>query len=162
MHLPEKSISTWVDLCHEFIGAFTSGHEGPGRPSNLQLLPQKEGETLRKYMQRFSRVHRNIPDIHPTAVIAAFQSNVRNRRIRSKMNMRLPKTVNELYTLVDKCARIKEGRRLPGEEDGVDVDSEDNDAANQKKRGKKRNKTVKDVRRLTGCVAAVSRFVSKS
>jgi hypothetical protein len=27
---------------------------------------------LRKYMQRFSRVHRNIPDIHPAAVIAAF------------------------------------------------------------------------------------------
>jgi hypothetical protein len=55
-------------------------------------------------MQRFNRVHRNIPDIHPVAVIAAFQSNMRNRRIRSKMNIRLPKTVNELYTLVDKCA----------------------------------------------------------
>jgi hypothetical protein len=80
-------------------------------------------------MQRFSRVHRNIPDIHPAAVIAAFQSNMRNRRIRSKMNVQLPKTVNELYTLVDKCARVEEGRRLPGEEDGVDIDSDDDDDA---------------------------------
>ena len=61
-------------------------------------------------MKRFSRVHRNIPDIHPATVIAAFQSNVRNHRIRSKMNMRFPKTVNELYTLADKCARTEEGR----------------------------------------------------
>jgi hypothetical protein len=70
-------------------------------------------------MQRFSRVHGNIPDIHPAAVIAAFQSNMHNRMIRSKMNVRLPKTVNELYTLVDKCAEVEEGRRLLGEEDGV-------------------------------------------
>ena len=72
MHLLENSISSWADLCHEFIGTFTSGHQEPGRPSDLQLLPEKEGESLRKYMQRFSQVHMNIPDIHPAAVIAAF------------------------------------------------------------------------------------------
>ena len=60
-------------------------------------------------------------------MIAAFQSNVRNRRIRSKMNVRLPKTVKELYTLVDKCARMEDGRKLPGEEDCANVDSEDDD-----------------------------------
>jgi hypothetical protein len=145
MHLPENSISTWADLCHEFIGAFTGGHQEPGRPSDLQLLRQKEGETLRKYLQRFSRVHRNIPDIHPAAVIAAFQSNVRNRRIRSKMNVRLPKTVKELYTLGDKCARVEEGRKLPGEEDCVDIDSEDDDETiSKKKKNKKHNKKCKD------------------
>ena len=56
-------------------------------------------------------------------MIAAFQSNVRNHRIRSKMNVRLPKTMKELYTLVDKCAWVEEGRKLPGEEDFVDIDS---------------------------------------
>ena len=78
-------------------------------------------------MQRYSRVHRNILDIHPVAAIAAFQSNVRNRRIRSKMNVLLPKTVKELYTLVDKCARMEVGRKFPGEEDCINVDSEDDD-----------------------------------
>ena len=29
------------------------------------------------------------------------------------MNVWLPKTVKELYTLVDKCARMEEGRKLP-------------------------------------------------
>jgi hypothetical protein len=67
-------------------------------------------------MQRFSRVHCNILEIHPATVIAAFHSNVQNRRIRSKMSVRLPKTVNELYALADKYAWAEEGRRLPGEE----------------------------------------------
>ena len=72
MHLPENSISSWADLCHEFIGAFMSGHQEPGRPNYLQHLQQKEGETIRKYFQRFSKVHRNIPNIHPAAIIAAY------------------------------------------------------------------------------------------
>jgi hypothetical protein len=49
MHLPENSISSWAGLCHEFIGAFMGGHQELGQPSDLQLLQQKEGETLRKY-----------------------------------------------------------------------------------------------------------------
>ena len=117
MHLPEDSNSSWAHMCHEFIGAFTDGRQEPGRPSDLQLPQQKEGETLRKYLQRLNKVHRNIANIHLAAVIAAFQSNVRNRMIRSKMNVWLPKTVKELYTLVDKCARMEEGTKLPGEED---------------------------------------------
>ena len=82
-----------------------------------------------KVMQSFSRVHRNIPDIQLAAMIVAFQCNMRNHRIRSKMNVRLPKTVKELYTLVDKCARVEEGRKLPREEDGINIDSQDDDEA---------------------------------
>ena len=54
MHLPEDSISSWADLCHEFVGAFTGGHQAPGQESDLHVIPQKEGESLRKYIQRFS------------------------------------------------------------------------------------------------------------
>ena len=122
MHLLENSILSWGDLCHEFIGAFTGGHQEPDKTSDLRLLQQKEGETLRKYLQRFNKVHRNIPNIHPATVIEAFQSNVCNRRIRSKMNVQFPKTVKELYTLVDKCARMEEGMKFPGEDDCINVD----------------------------------------
>jgi hypothetical protein len=143
MNMPEDSISSWSDLCNEFIGAFTGGHKVPGHPSDLQVIPQRDGESLQKYIQRFSRVHRNIPDVHPVAVIAAFHTNVRNRKMQEKMNVRLPKTNNELYTLADKCARAEEGRRLPGEDAGAEVDSEDDDAATPKKKGRKRNRKRK-------------------
>jgi hypothetical protein len=50
MNLPENSISSWSDLCNEFVGAFTGGHKAPGQPSDLQVIPQRDGETLRKYI----------------------------------------------------------------------------------------------------------------
>ena len=43
------------------------------------------------------------------------------------MNMQLPRTVKELYTLVDECPRMEEGRKLSGEEDCANVDLEDDD-----------------------------------
>ena len=54
--------------------------------------------------------------------------------------------MKELYTLVDKCARVSEGRWLLGEEDAVDIDSEDDDEATseKKKNNKKHNKRHKD------------------
>ncbi|KAI4980867.1 hypothetical protein ZWY2020_021352 [Hordeum vulgare] len=57
------------------------------------------------------------------------------------MNVKLPKTINELYTLAYKCARVEEGRRLPREEAGVGVDSDDDeDATGSKGRKQKHNK----------------------
>ena len=60
------------------------------------------------------------------------------------MNVQLPKTVKELYTLVDKCARMEEGRKLPGEEDCINVDSEDEDESTSQRKGKKHNKKPRD------------------
>jgi hypothetical protein len=55
MNLPENSISSWSDLCNEFVGAFTGGHKALGQPRDLEVIPQRDGETLHKYIQRFSR-----------------------------------------------------------------------------------------------------------
>ena len=56
MHLPTDSISSWSDLCHEFVGAFTGVHVAPGQASDLHVIPQRDGESLCIYIQRFSRV----------------------------------------------------------------------------------------------------------
>ena len=81
-------------------------------------------------------------------MIAAFQSNVRNRQIHSKMNLRLPKTVKELYTLVGKCARMEEGRKLPSDDDCI-VDSKDDDESTSQKKSKKRSKKRRDKEVMT-------------
>ena len=65
------------------------------------------------------------------------------------MNVWLPKTVKELYTLVDKCARMEEGRKLRGEEDCINVDSEDDDESTSQKKSKKRGKKQRDKAVLT-------------
>src|SRR3954462_4705987 len=146
MHLPENSISSWADLCHQFVGAFTCGHKPHGQESDLHLLAQKEGEPLRKYIQRFSQVQRNIPDVHPAAVISAFHQNVRNRRMREEMVMCKIRDVSELYALADKCARAEEGRKLPGDNVGTaGSDSDDTAPARKNRRRSNRKKKGKDV-----------------
>src|SRR3954465_9697328 len=137
MHLPDGSISSWPDLCHLFVGAFTGGHKHHGQESDLHLVAQKEGEPLRKFIQRFSRVHYNIPDVHPAAVISAFHQNVRNRRMREEMAMCKIKEVSELYALADKCARAEEGRKLPGE--SVGEGESDSEGTAPARKGRRRN-----------------------
>lgn len=44
MHLPMDSISSWSDLCHEFVGAFTRDHIAPSQASDLHVIPQRDGE----------------------------------------------------------------------------------------------------------------------
>src|SRR6187399_1095420 len=146
MHLPEGSISSWADLCHQFVGAFTGGHKPHGQESDRHILAQKEGESLRKYIQRFSRVQHNIPDVHPAAVISAFHQNVRNRRMREEMAMTKIRDVSELYALADKCARTEEGRRITGEDTGAGgSDSEDAAPARKNRRRNNRRKKSKEV-----------------
>ena len=55
MHPPENSISSWVDLCNGFVGAFTGGHQEPGWPGDLQILPQKEGRVCRSTCRGLAR-----------------------------------------------------------------------------------------------------------
>ena len=48
MHLPKNSISSWDDLCHEFIGAFTGGHKPHDQESDLHLLAQEDMEFVQQ------------------------------------------------------------------------------------------------------------------
>ena len=141
MNLPESSISSWADLCNQFVGAFQGGYKRPGIASDLHLLVQKPDESLRKYIQRFSQVQHNIPDISLAAVIATFHVNVCQPKMREKLNTCKVCTVAELFELTDKCARAEEGRHVPG----LDTD----DGANEEKvgtsegTGKHRNRKLK-------------------
>ena len=143
MHLPKDSICSWADLFHEFVGAFTGGHQAHGQASDLHIIPQKEGETLRKYIQRFCQVQYNIPNVHPAAVISAFHQNMRNRKMREELAMNKVKDVAELYVLADRCARAKEGRKYPGEDTGAETDSTDEDAVAPAKKGRRHNRKRK-------------------
>ena len=47
-------------------------------------------------------------------VITTFHANVRQAKMREKLNTRKVRTVAELFELADKCARAEEGRKIPG------------------------------------------------
>ena len=85
----------------------------------------------------------NIPDVHPAAVISAFHQNVRNRKMREELAMNKVKDVAELYFLADRCARVEEGRKYPGEDAGAETDSTDEGTATPTKKGQRRDRKRK-------------------
>lgn len=143
MHLPIDSISSWSDICHEFVGAFTGDNVVPDQASDLHVIPQRDGECLRKYIQRFSRVQYNIPDVHPTVVISLFHQKVRNREMREELAMNKVADIAELYVMADRCTRAEEGRKYHGEDADVGSDSEDEDVTAPAKKGQRRNRKHK-------------------
>ena len=44
MHFPADSISSWLDLCHEFVGAFIGGFKLMARPVICISSPRRKGK----------------------------------------------------------------------------------------------------------------------
>ena len=75
----------------------------PGR-----AVRQKPGETLRKYIQRFSQVCNKIPNATDAQVISAFQAGVMDVRMLEKLGIHDNiTTVVKLFDLADKCAKAE-------------------------------------------------------
>ena len=54
-HLPSNRIQSWADLKEIFMGNFQGTYKHPGNPWDLKNCRQKTGETLHRYIRRFSR-----------------------------------------------------------------------------------------------------------
>ena len=110
MNLAPKSISSWEQLCREFMANFQGTSKRPGSQIDLDRVVQKPGETLRQFMQRFSQVRNTIPRMEPARVIAAFGHGVRDKDMLGELGVHAPETVTELFKLADKCALRQEAQ----------------------------------------------------
>jgi len=110
LNLPEKSIDTWEELCKSFVANFKGTYERPLTYNDLRAVRQKSGETLRKYIQRFSQVRNKIPNVDDSQVISAFREGVSNRRMLKKLGVHdTLSSVSKLFDIADKCAKAEEG-----------------------------------------------------
>jgi hypothetical protein len=51
--LPQSFVSSWEDLCEQFVNAFQGGYKCPGTLNNPLALSQRSRETLSSFMQHF-------------------------------------------------------------------------------------------------------------
>src|SRR4051812_46536656 len=107
-HLPVNSISSWPELYKKFVCAFTGGVQPPKSVSDLRRVVQKDGESLQKFVQRFTQMQHIIPNAHKASIIATFHDNVNNPRMLEKMRTRSIKTITVLFELADKVTRVEE------------------------------------------------------
>jgi hypothetical protein len=111
MNLPHESVTSWKDLCRQFIANFMPTYERPATKNDLKAVRQYKGETLRQYIQRFSQMRNKIPRISNEEVISAFSTSVSNIKMREKLfvNDELTSVVR-LFEIANRCAKAKEGR----------------------------------------------------
>jgi hypothetical protein len=51
MNLPEGTLDSWSELCHQFMANFESAYARPGNETDLHAIQQRPGESLRTFTQ---------------------------------------------------------------------------------------------------------------
>jgi hypothetical protein len=110
MNLTPGSVYSWEELCARFVANFASAYQQHGVEAHLHAVRQEPGETLRKFISRFTRVRGTIPHISDASIITAFRQGVRDEKMLEKLATHDVETVPTLFALANKCARAAEGR----------------------------------------------------
>jgi hypothetical protein len=110
MNLIPGSVYSWEELCARFVANFASAYQQHGVEAHLHAVRQEPGETLRKFISRFTKVRGTIPRISNASIIMAFRQGVRDEKMLEKLATHDVETVPTLFALADKCARAAEGR----------------------------------------------------
>jgi hypothetical protein len=110
MNLTPGSVYSWEELCARFVANFASAYQQHGVEAHLHAVRQEPGETLQKFISRFTQVRGTIPRIYDASIITAFQQGVRDEKMLEKLATHDVETVPTLFALADKCARAVEGR----------------------------------------------------
>jgi hypothetical protein len=110
MNLTPGSVYSWEELCARFVANFASAYQQHGVEAHLHAMRQEPGETLRKFISRFTKVWGTIPRISNASIIMAFRQGVHDEKMLEKLSTHDVETFPTLFALADKCARAAEGR----------------------------------------------------
>jgi hypothetical protein len=110
-NLPHESMTSWKDLCRQFVANFMPMYERPATKNDLKAVHQYKDKTLRQYIQRFSQMRNKIPRISNEEVIYAFSMGISDIKMREKLSVNDELTsVVRLFEIADRCAKAGEGR----------------------------------------------------
>jgi hypothetical protein len=85
INLPEGTLDSWSEMCHQFTANFESAYAQSSNEIDLHAIQQRPGESLRTFVQRFSQVRNTIPRISNASVVVAFRQGVRVEKMLEKL-----------------------------------------------------------------------------
>jgi hypothetical protein len=107
-HLPPAQIFDWDDLVKAFARNFQGTYVRPRNSWDLWSCRQQPEESLREYIQRFSKQCTELPNITDSDVIRAFLAGTTCRDLVSKLGRKTPTKVSELMDIPTKFASGQE------------------------------------------------------
>ncbi|GKU96421.1 hypothetical protein SLEP1_g9660 [Rubroshorea leprosula] len=94
--LPRHSIDSFSQLAKLFSNKFASQREIKRTATELMQVSQKEGESLRDYMQRFNKATLDIDNVPDTICLSALLHGLRRGRFLDDLLENPPRTWNEV------------------------------------------------------------------
>ncbi|KAL0356276.1 UNVERIFIED_CONTAM: hypothetical protein Sradi_4074500 [Sesamum radiatum] len=106
--LPIGTIETFEQLSQRFLHHFAINKRYPKTASYLFTVIQREYESLREYVQRFSEAVLEVPYVNPELLASIMQQNLGRGRFRESIAGKPPASLDELLVRAEKYIRIEE------------------------------------------------------
>jgi hypothetical protein len=107
-HLPPRQIHRWDDLLRTFVGNFKGTYVRPGNSWDLWACTQRPGESLRDFMQRFSKRCSELPSIAQSEIMHDFLEVTTCRDLVRELGRSPPVDSNKLLDIATSFASEEE------------------------------------------------------
>ncbi|KAK1628452.1 hypothetical protein QYE76_002767 [Lolium multiflorum] len=121
--LPKGSIKSWDDLVDAFVANFQATYKRPVGIEELRNCQQKQKESMRSYIGRFTKLLNAAEDVSVDRAIDAFSDGVRRESYIEELGRKKPKTITKLMEIANSWADGEDNVRRPRQRS----DDEDDD-----------------------------------
>jgi hypothetical protein len=107
-HLPASEIHNWDDLVHTFVGNFQGTYVPPENSWDLRACTHKPGESLRDFIQRFSKRCTELPSVAQSEIVHAFLEGTTYRDLVRELRRSPLVDSNKLFDIATSFASGEE------------------------------------------------------
>ncbi|KAL8104626.1 hypothetical protein AgCh_028738 [Apium graveolens] len=109
--LPPNSIGSFRELSQAFIKQFISGRVHEKSSASLMSIVQGAKETLRDYLNRFTKEALKVPDLDDKVAMIALQQGTRDEFFKMSLAKRPPENMLQLQERAEKYIKVEESMR---------------------------------------------------
>ncbi|KAK1612933.1 hypothetical protein QYE76_036606 [Lolium multiflorum] len=99
--LPKGSIKSWDDLVDAFVANFQATYKRPVGIEELRHCQQKQKESKRAYIGRFTKLLNAAEDVSVDRAIDAFSDGIRRETYIEELGRKKPKTITKLMEIAN-------------------------------------------------------------
>ncbi|KAK1662265.1 hypothetical protein QYE76_050424 [Lolium multiflorum] len=137
--LPKGSIRSWDDLVDAFVANFQATYKRPVGIEELRHCQQKQKESMRSYIGRFTKLLNDAEYVFVDRAIDAFSDGVRRESYIEELGRKKPKTITKLMEIANNWADGEDNMRRPRHRsDDEDDDQPKHDSGGRRDRHKRR------------------------
>ncbi|KAK1619255.1 hypothetical protein QYE76_024772 [Lolium multiflorum] len=129
--LPKGSIKSWDDLVDVFVANFQATYKRPVGIEELRNCQQKQKESMRSYIGRFTKLLNAAEDVSVDRAIDAFSDAVRRESYIEELGRKKTKTITKLMEIANSWADGEDNVRRPRQRDGEDDDQPKHDSGGE-------------------------------